>query len=91
MTSTTTKTTKTSRVLSALQEGQELTSKQIAARFNVGNPGSVVASLRNSGYAVYLNTHTDTKGRETKKYRLGTPSRSVVAAGYKAIAMGLVA
>ena len=86
-----TSTTKTGRVLTALQEGQELTAKQIAARFNVGNPGSVIASLRNSGFAVYLNTHTDTKGRMTKKYRLGTPSRCVVAAGFKAISMGLVA
>ena len=88
MTST---TTKTGRVLTALQEGQELTAKQIAARFNVGNPGSVIASLRNSGFAVYLNTHTDTKGRKTQKYRLGTPSRRVVAAGYKALSAGLVA
>ena len=88
MTST---TTKTDRVLTALQEGQELTAKQIAARFSVGNPGSVIASLRNSGFAVHLNTRTDTKGRKTNKYRLGTPTRSVVAAGYKAISAGLVA
>lgn len=86
-----TSTTKTGRVLTALQEGQELTAKQIAARFNVGNPGSVIASLRNSGFAVHLNTRTDTKGRVTNKYRLGTPTRAVVAAGYKAMSQGLVA
>jgi hypothetical protein len=84
-------TTKTDKVLSALQEGQELTAAQITARWGVGNPGSVVQALRFRGHSVYLNTRTDTKGRTTNKYRMGTPSRSVVGAGYKAIASGLVA
>ena len=84
-------TTKTNKVLTALQEGQELTAAQISARWRVGNPGSVVQTLRFRGHSVYLNTHTDTKGRMTKKYRLGSPSRSVIGAGYKAIASGLVA
>ena len=84
-------TTKTDKVLSALQEGQELTAAQITARWGVGNPGSVVQALRFRGHSVYLNTRTDTKGRTTNKYRMGTPSRSVVGAGYKAIACGLVA
>jgi hypothetical protein len=35
---------------------------------------------------VYLNT----KKNGVKKYRLGTPSRAIVAAGYKALAKGLV-
>jgi len=40
--------------------------------------------------AVYANECFDTKGRRTVKYAIGMPSRKVVAAGYKAIAMGLV-
>ena len=83
--------TKTDKVLTALQEGQALTAAQISARFNVGNPGSLIQALRFKGYSVYLNTHTDTKGRVTKKYRLGTPSRRVIGAGYRAIAEGMVA
>lgn len=75
-----------SKVLSALTEGQELTSKQIKARFGAGNPAAVIQALRFSGYSIYLNTHKDTKGRVTQKYRLGTPSRRVIAAGYKALA-----
>jgi ribonucleotide reductase alpha subunit len=31
----------------------------------------------------------DTKGRVKHKYRLGTPSRSLVAAGYRALAAGI--
>jgi|TARA_B100002003_G_scaffold215046_1_gene213621 hypothetical protein len=82
-------TTKTNKVLTALQEGQELTAAQISARWRVGNPGSVVQTLRFRGHSVYLNTHTDTKGRVTRKYRMGSPSKRVVAAGYRAIAEGV--
>ena len=80
--------TKTDKVLTALQEGQEMTASQITARWDVPNVGAVIQNLRFKGHSVYLNTHTDTKGRVTKKYRLGTPSRRVVAAGYKALAEG---
>jgi len=74
------------KVLNALTEGQELTAKQIKTRFGAGNPGAVIQALRFSGYSIYLNTHKDTKGRITKKYRLGSASRKVIAAGYKALA-----
>ena len=84
-------TTIQSKVLNALTDGQALTSKQIKARFGAGNPQSVIQALRFSGYPIYLNTHKDTKGRVTQKYRLGTPSRRVIAAGYRAMAKGLVA
>lgn len=82
-------TTKQGRLLEALRNGEELTSKQIAARFAIANPTATVSDLRFAGYAVYANKHTDTKGRVSTKYRLGTPSRAVVAAGYRALAMGL--
>ena len=45
-----------------------------------------IQSLRFAGYPVYLNT-TKTGAR---KYRLGSASRAVVAAGYKAMAKNLV-
>jgi hypothetical protein len=47
-----------------------MTAKQIAARYNVGNPGRVVHYLRQQGYSIDLNTHVDTKGRVTNKYSL---------------------
>jgi predicted ArsR family transcriptional regulator len=81
--------TKQARVLEALQSGEQLTAKQIAARFGVKNPTATVSDLRYSGFAVYANQHTDTKGRVTTKYRLGRPSREIVAAGYRAMAMGI--
>lgn len=69
---------------------EELTAKQIAARYNIANPHDTIYTLRMEGYPIYLNQRTDSKGRVTHKYRLGTPSRKVIAAGYKALAAGLV-
>ena len=81
--------TKQERLLEALQNGEALTAKQITARFGVKNPTATVSDLRYSGFAIYANEHKDTKGRVTTKYRLGKPSRAIVAAGYRALAMGL--
>jgi predicted ArsR family transcriptional regulator len=79
--------TKTQRLVEALNSGEELTSNQIAARFGIANPTATVSDLRlRHGYAVYANRKTDTKGRVSTKYRIGTPSRAVVAAGYRALA-----
>jgi len=83
--------TKEARVLEALQTNSRgLTAAQIEARFSVGNARSTVSALRMKGFAIYANQHTDTKGRTKTFYRLGTPSRAVVAAGYRAMAAGLV-
>jgi len=77
--------TKTGKLLAALKSGEQLTEAQIRARFGLKNPRASVSDLRYSGFAVYANRHVDTKGRETTKYRLGQPSRAVVAAGMRAL------
>lgn len=77
--------TKTARALSAFLNGDKLTAKQIASRFGAGNPHEIVRSLRSKGYAIYLNEHTNSKGHVTNKYRLGAPSRAIVAAGIAAL------
>lgn len=79
-------TSKQSKVLSALTAGEALTAKQIEARFGVGNARSTVSALRMKGYPIFLNSHKDTKGRQTQKYRIGSAPRAVVAAGYRALA-----
>jgi len=74
----------------AFFKGAELTAKQMTARFGIAAPRKVVSNLRlEDGLPIYANKHVDTKGRKTTKYRLGTPSRKVIAAGYRAIALGL--
>lgn len=77
--------TKTGKLLAALKSGEQLTEAQIRARFGLKNPRASVSDLRYSGFAVYANRHVDTKGRETTKYRLGQPSRAVIAAGMRAL------
>jgi predicted ArsR family transcriptional regulator len=77
--------TNTSRILEALMNGEQLTTKQISARFGVVSARGAIHTLRSEGFPIYLNKHTDTKGRVTNKYRLGKASRKVVAAGYKAL------
>ena len=78
--------TKTAKVIAALESGVELTGKQIESRYNVANARALISSLRMQGYAVYLNKRTNGFGEPYSKYRLGTPTRSVVAAGYQALA-----
>lgn len=90
MTTSTTTVTKESKVLAALQAGRTLSSAQMRSQFGVGNPQAVIQSLRFKGFAIYLNTVTDTKGRTRRVYRLGTASRAVIAAGYRALANGTV-
>jgi chromosome segregation and condensation protein ScpB len=77
---------KQARVLAALEAVDKgLTAKQIEARFG-GNATATVSDLRFKGFPIYANQHTDTKGRTKTFFRLGTPSRKVLAAGYRALA-----
>lgn len=84
--------TQKQRLASAFTNGAELTSKQIRSQFKIASPTKVVSQLRlEDGMSIYLNQRTDSKGRTTQKYRLGTPSRSIIAAGYRAMSLGLAA
>lgn len=84
--------TKGQRLVEALQNGEQLTAKQITSRFGIANPTATVSDLRlRGGFAIYANRATNSRGDTYTKYRLGRPSRAVVAAGYKALAMGLFA
>lgn len=77
---------KQAKVLNALQADKKgLTAKQIEARFG-GNATATVSALRFKGFPVYANEHTDTKGRTKTFFRVGAPSRAVIAAGYRALA-----
>ena len=79
--------TKTERLIEVLQQGEQLTARQITARFGIKNPTATVSDLRlDRGFAVYGNQRKNSKGHLVTKYRLGSPSREVVAAGYRALA-----
>jgi hypothetical protein len=71
--------TQKDKVVTALKTGREMTAKQIGVQFKIASPTKIISELRRDGYAIYLNRRVDTKGRETMKYRLGTPTRAMVA------------
>jgi predicted Zn-ribbon and HTH transcriptional regulator len=60
------------KVYTALVErGEELTAKQIAARFGTKKPRQVIYQLRSEGLDIGLNKSVDTKGRVKYKYSAG--------------------
>ena len=82
-------TSKQERLLKALRKGEELTSKQINVRFGIANPTATISDIRFAGFAVYANKRTNKLGQTFTKYRLGTPSRAIIAAGYRALSLGI--
>jgi len=76
------------KLLNILTSGEQVTAKQIRNRTGAKNPYEAVRSLREKGYAVYCNERTNSKGETKSFYRLGTPTRAMVAAAY---AMGVSA
>jgi hypothetical protein len=45
----------------------------------------MIDHLRKEGNAIYLNTRTTTSGDKVSYYRLGTPTKRIVAAGIAAV------
>jgi len=80
---------KTYKVFSALQTGQTLTAAEAKKRFGVGNLSAEASRIRANGFAVYADQRVAGNGVRVTEYRLGTPSRKVIAAGYRALAMGI--
>ncbi len=81
--------TKTFKVFTALRNGEALTAAK-AKKMGVGNLAAEVARVRQAGHAVYTNSRKAGNGVQVTEYVMGRPSRKLIAAGYKAIAMGLV-
>lgn len=84
------KTTKTYKMFTALKAGEKLTASEASKRFGIKNIAAEASRIRQAGYAVYANTRVAGNGVEVTEYEMGRPSRRVVAAGYKALALGLV-
>jgi hypothetical protein len=86
------KASKKQRLIQALLAGQDFTAGQIKARFKIANPTATISDIRlTDGIPVFANTATKADGTKITVYRTGKAPRHVVAAGYRALAMGLVA
>lgn len=81
--------TKTYKLFSALQAGEAVTSAAAEKRFGIKNISAEVSRIRNAGFAVYCNSRKAGNHVQVTEYVIGKPSRRLVAAGYKAIALGL--
>lgn len=62
-----------------------LTVAKMQSVFGVANPSAAINDLRNDGHAIYLNTRTNSNGDKVSFYRLGSPTKRMVAAGIAAI------
>jgi predicted transcriptional regulator len=70
---------KQAKLLSYLYTGAEVTARQIEGSFGLKNPHGAIYSLREQGHCIYSNKATLSDGTETIKYRVGKPSRRMVA------------
>lgn len=70
-------------------EGRQASAKQMASWFGT-TPNTIaarVSELRTQqGIAVYANKRVDSQGRTSTFYRVGAPTKAVVAAGFRALA-----
>jgi hypothetical protein len=76
------------KVLSYLSKDGDyntLTATKMQSVFGIKNPSAVVNELRSEGHAIYRNTRTLATGEKVSYYRLGTPTKRMVAAGIIAL------
>ena len=67
---------KTQRVLNLLSSGKSISWKTLRTKFDLTSPRAMVDKLRAEGNMIYIN-----KSSEGTSYRLGTPSKAIIAAG----------
>jgi len=56
-----------------------LTAAQARSRFGIANVGARIEELRADGHCIYTNKKTLDNGKTITYYRLGKPSREMVA------------
>ena len=83
--------TKQGKLFNALVlKGETLSAAQISKRFSIKNPTATISDIRHAGFAIYANKRVAGNGVQVTEYRHGKASRKIVAAGYRALAAGLV-
>jgi len=74
------KLSKTEKVRNLFSKGQSVTWKTLRSKFDLTSPASMVGKLRNEGMMIYEN-----RTSAGVSYRVGTPSKAVIAAGQAAL------
>ena len=83
------KETKTFKLQQALQQGAVVTASEAQKRFGIKNLAAEVARVRQNGFAVATIQRKAGNGVQVTEYALTKPSRELIAAGYRALAVGL--
>lgn len=73
-----------SRILRFLKTGRDITTTQAQTRFGITNVSARMSELKAAGFPIYLNKKVTKNGHVIRAYRLGTPTRSQIAAGFLA-------
>ena len=67
---------KTQRVLNLLSSGKSVSWKTLRDKFDLATPRAMVDKLRAQGNMIYIN-----KSAQGTSYRIGVPSKAIIAAG----------
>ena len=70
---------KQAKLLNYLSKGNEVTARQISGSFGLRNPHEAIRQLRSQGHCIYSNRKTLSDGTVSTKYRIGAPSKRMVA------------
>ena len=74
------KLSKTTKVRNLFNKGNDVTWKTLRNTFDLKSPAAMVGKLRNEGMMIYEN-----RGSKGVSYRVGTPSKAIIAAGINAV------
>ena len=74
------KLSKTDKVRNLFNKGESVTWKTLRNRFDLTSPANMVGKLRNDGMMIYEN-----RTSAGVSYRVGTPSKAIIAAGITAL------
>ena len=75
-----TKLSKTAKVRNLFAKGNAVSWKSLRTTFDLRSPASMVGKLRNEGMMIYEN-----RSSKGVSYRVGTPSKAIIAAGITAV------
>ena len=62
-----------------------LTAAQARARFGIVNVGARIEELRSEGHCIYTNKKTLADGRRITYYKLGKPTKKMIAAAHASL------
>ena len=69
---------KRQKVLNLLSKGAPVSWKSLRTKFDLGSPRALIDTLRSEGNMIYVN-----QTAQGTSYRMGVPTKAIIAAGIK--------